>query len=309
MAVAGDGGLIDAEGCGSINVNLHPVIPTVLILIDRSGSMDESFGSGTRWEAMLSALVDPTDGVIKTLEDEVVFGAALYNSNGGNAGGTCPILLKEPPGDDDYARISALLTDTDNEPQGDTPTAESIDGVVGDFPTPDPENPEPQILVVATDGDPDNCVDPDAHDDTSRAMSVASVQAAFAAGIKTFALGIDDDISPGHLQQLANAGVGVDPVTGTEPYYLADSPEALAAAFLDIITGARTCEFVIEGTVDLAQAHLGTVILNGVNLVYGTDWTLSDENTLVLLGDACDRFLGDAAVTLFAEFPCGAVVL
>ncbi len=307
VADPGDGGLIDSEGCGTINVTLHPVIPTVLILIDRSGSMADAFGGQTRWSAMVSALVDPTNGVIAKLEDEVVFGAALYNSNGGNAGGTCPILIKEPPGDNDYARISTMLND--NGPTGDTPTAESIDGVVGDFPTPDPENPEPQILVLATDGDPDNCVDPDAHDDTSKAMSVTAVQAAYTAGIKTFALGIDNDISPGHLQKLANAGVGVDPDTGTEPYYLATSPQALTDAFNDIITGARTCDFTIDGTVDLDQADQGTVVLNGGNLIYGTDWELSDADTLTLLGDACTTFLDDPDVTLFAEFPCGAVVL
>ncbi len=305
----GDGGLTDAEECGEVAVNLHPVIPTVIILVDRSGSMDDAFGGVTRWEAMRSALVDPTDGVVAQLEDHVVFGAALYNSNHGYEGGTCPILKREPPGDNDYARIAALMNDSANDPAGDTPTAESIDGVVGDFPTPDPENPEPQILVVATDGDPDNCDDADAHNDYSKALSVTAVQHAYEAGIKTFALGIADEISPGHLQDLANAGVGEDLATGTAPYYLANSPEALTEAFNDIITGARTCTFVVEGDIDMSQADQGNVVLNGVPIEYGVDWTLTDEHTLELLGDACDTLLSDPDVTLTASFPCGAVVL
>lgn len=305
----GDGGLPDAPGCGNVAVNLHPVIPTVIILVDRSGSMDDPFGGMTRWEAMRNALVDPQDGVVAQLEEHVVFGAALYNSNGGNAGGTCPILKREPPGDNDYARISALMNDSQNDPAGDTPTAESIDGVVGDFPIPDPENPEPQILVLATDGDPDNCEDSNAHNDYSKALSVTAVQNAFDLGIKTFALGIADEISPGHLQDLANAGVGEDIDTGTAPYYLAGSPDDLTDAFVEIITGARTCTFVIEGNVDMSQAHLGIVLLNNVELVYGVDWTLTDEHTLELLGDACDTLLSDPDVTLVASFPCGAVVL
>ena len=305
--VPGGGDADAGDDCPDIAVALDPVIPTVWLLIDQSGSMTQGFGGGSRWEAVVAALVDATNGVVKQLEDRVVFGASLYTSNGGNAGGVCPILTERTPALNNYAQIDDLMRT--NSPAGDTPTSESIDAVVGAFPLPDPEKPAPRLIVLATDGDPDNCVDPDAHDVGSQMMSEGSVQAAFTAGILTYVLSVGDDVTASHLQKLANAGVGQPLDTGSAPYYVANDPAQLVAAFDEIIRGARTCTFVIDCPVSVDDACSATVELNGTPLECGVDWQLIDETTLELLGDACDTFLNEDSVLLTAEFPCGVVVL
>jgi len=302
-----DGTGPDAADCPGVGVQLSPLIPTVWLLIDQSGSMNDSFGGGTRWQAVTEALVDPTNGVVKQLEDRVIFGASLYTSNGGNAGGVCPILTERAPALLNYAQIDDLMRT--NSPAGDTPTSESIDAIAGVFPLPDPERPAPRIIVLATDGNPDNCVDPDAHDLGSQMMSEASVQAAYAGGVLTYVLSVGDGVAQTHLQRLANAGVGEPLDTGTEPYYVATSPAQLVDAFDEIIRGARSCTFALDGSVDLAEACSGTVLLNGTPLECGVDWQLTDETTLELLGAACDTFKHQDNVILSAEFPCGVVVL
>jgi hypothetical protein len=303
----GDGGGGGDGGCPAIAVHLQPVIPTVVLLIDQSGSMDQSFGSSTRWDAVRTALVDATIGVVTQLADRVIFGATLYSSINGNAGGTCPLLQTAAPALDNYGAINTLLQT--NAPQSDTPTAESITAVTASFPAIDPEKPTPRVLVLATDGNPDNCVDPDAHDLGSQMMSENAVLATYAQGIQTYVLSVGDDVAQPHLQRMANAGVGEPIDTGLAPYYVANNPAELVAAFDVIINGARTCTFLIDEAVSLGDAQNGTVQLNGMTLEYGTDWHMLDEHTLELLGAACQTFLDEPNVLLTAEFPCGAIIL
>src|SRR5688500_14799668 len=66
------------EDCASVAVELTDTVPTVMLLIDRSGTMDFDFASTTRWWAVYDTLFDDTAGVVKRLEQEVRFGMALY---------------------------------------------------------------------------------------------------------------------------------------------------------------------------------------------------------------------------------------
>lgn len=309
----GDAGLSDATfpdafTCGNVTVNLAPVIPTVVVLIDQSGSMTSNFGGQDRWAAVTEALTDPAGGVITQLEADVIFGATLYTSDGGTAGGVCPILTSVSPALNNLSAIETLLTS--NSPQGDTPTGESIDAVVQELLNlpPNPEGPDsPPIIVVATDGEPDTCAVPNPQE--GQPESVAAAQASYAAGIDLFILSVGSAVSDAHLQDMANAGVGL-PLGGGQnaPFYVANNQGQMVDAFNEIIHGARSCEFVVEGFVDLARADEGNVVLNSQPLDFGTDWDMLDASTLVLLGAACDTFLTDENVTLLANFPCGVVV-
>jgi hypothetical protein len=51
------------------------------------------------------------------------------------------------------------------------------------------------------------------------------------------------------------------------------------------------------------------VKLNGTMLQYGTEWELVDQNTIRLLGAACDTLMNSADPTVSANFPCGAIIL
>jgi hypothetical protein len=66
---------------------------------------------------------------------------------------------------------------------------------------------------------------------------------------------------------------------------------------------------MINGSVDASQAAAGTVVLNGMQLMYGTDWTLVGGSTIRLLGQACETLKGSANPVVTASFPCGTVIL
>jgi hypothetical protein len=293
-----------STGCASVSVDVNPVIATMTLLVDQSGTMWEDFGGQSRWQAIYDTLMEPGSGPVKTLENDVRFGLSLYTSMNGDAGGTCPILTEVPPTLQNHGAIDAVFSTAMPVNEGDTPTGDSIDAVRADLEVFAEEGPK--AIILATDGDPDTCEVPDPQNGQQESISAA--QAAYAAGIKTFVISVGNDVAEVHLQELANAGVGLDPV-GAElaPYYKALNAVDLASAFEEIIGGFISCTLEIEGIVDLNEVCEGTVKLDGIELDCGTDWDLLDESTLELLGAACDTFQDGGTHALDASWPCGSI--
>jgi len=167
----------------------------------------------------------------------------------------------------------------------------------------------PKVIVLATDGEPDTCAVPDPQTEAAKADTIAAAQAAYAAGISLIILAVGNEVGLVHQQQVANAGAGrpLDGSAGNAPFYRAEDPAELRAAFDAIIVGVRSCSFVLSSSTSGALADQGTVVLNGTPLVQDDPdgWTLTDPMTLELLGGACRAFLQDPSVSLSAEFPCG----
>lgn len=318
------------EDCPRIIVDLDNQTPTVMLLIDRSGSMNTNdFGpqNQDRWEAMTEAVVGAS-GIVSTEQSEVIFGAAIYDDGSG-----CPALETVDPALNNLGAVQGLM---DEGVRGGTPTGESVDAYVNSF---DLSEGAP-VLVLATDGAPDYCANSQANDpvcpgggnncdnsekaidqaelEKAMQMSRDAVKRAYDKGVRTFVLGVagnssdDDAISPqvfrDHLDELARIGAGQDQNSGAASAFSATNPQELAAAFSTIVGTVRSCSFDIDGKVDLARAGEGTVTLNGTPLTHNTDWRLNSETTMELLGDACETFKTDNAPILDANFPCGTVI-
>jgi hypothetical protein len=79
--VAGNSGSGGSGGaCIKAEVTFTKQIPNIMLVIDRSGSMKDDFGGEPRWNVLREALIDPTNGFVTDLEDEVRFGIALYTA-------------------------------------------------------------------------------------------------------------------------------------------------------------------------------------------------------------------------------------
>jgi hypothetical protein len=301
----GDGGTSpDGDECPSVTVTPMATTPTVHLVIDRSGSMDQSFGGTSRWAAVRTALTG-TSGVVTQLQDRVFFGATTYSSD---RSGTCPDVRSTPTRMlNNQAAIDTLLRDN---LLTDTPTGESlrpiIDGLIA---TPPPAGSTP-ILLLATDGLPDTCADIDENGNiVAQNLTISETQRAFTAGIKTYILSVGNQVGDTHLQRVANAGVGADVATGTSPFYKANDPAQLADQLRSIITGALSCTLDLNGTIQNRQQaeESGIVTLGGTRLMFGTDWRFVDDDTIELLGTACTNFRAGGA-TLSATFECGVIV-
>ncbi|MBC8073633.1 MAG: VWA domain-containing protein [Deltaproteobacteria bacterium] len=287
----GSGGQFE---CPELEEVLLPQTPTFQLVVDRSGSMDEDFGGVSRWNAMVETLVGG-DGVVTRLQSDIRFGLTLYS----NDGMQCPTVDSLGPQLDAADEISTALAATG--PVGDTPTGESL--VVATQLVLDDTWEGEKVLVLATDGEPDTCAIPDpmgAEVDQVRGVAVDAVTAAFEQGIRTFVISVGPELAEEHLQDLANAGVGADagdPAT----FWVASDTDSLVAAFDAIVAGIRSCEFALDKPLTAQLAPSCTVTVNDTPVAYqdANGWDLPDENTLELVGTACESIQqGVVAVAL-----------
>jgi hypothetical protein len=289
--------------CSSLSVHFTPVVPTVMLVVDRSGSMRADYGGPSRWNALYTTLMDPTSGIVTRLADQVRFGLLLYSGHDGDPDGPCPTLHDVAPAQDNVTAIDAVYGAMD--PGEGTPTGAAVAAAAPMIQS--VADPGPRLLILATDGLPDTCGDPS--DDSSaqaRGAVLTAVGDAHDADIDTYVIGVGPDISSEHLQEVANAGRGLAPGgPDNATYYRALDAAALVDAFQEIINGARGCVFELDDPVDPDIAQ-GTVTLDGEPIAVGTDWHLRDGSTLELLGAACETILAGGEHTVEASFTCPA---
>lgn len=293
----------EQSGCADVNVTFDRVTPTVVLLVDQSGSMTEDFGgAGNRWDVLEDALMNDQDGLVKRLEGEIRFGLALYTSHDGNEGGTCPLITKVDAKIGNFEEIRDKYASAN--PDDETPTGESILAAVEQLKT--VKEPGPKIIILATDGMPDTCAEPNPQNGEEE--SLAAAEAAFAEGIKTVVLSVGPEVSQDHLQDMANAGAGVNG-GGDAPYYQALDQGALIEAFEQIIGGVRECTFTLNGKVT-GDPAVGSVLLDGQPVTYNdpNGWRLNNPSEIELVGEACQK-IQEGEHNLTVTFPCGSVVV
>lgn len=332
-----DGGT-DAKNdgtCAAIDVEVTKVVPTVLLLIDQSSSMEYDFSGAnlmpptfpnSRWVKLRESLMDTDGGIVKKYENDVEFGLALYGANNGNekppAVAECPIMKTVKFAKGNHAAIDAVYS---NElPIDDTPTPDAVLAAAGLDVTGTPvaggfaatPTGRPKIIVLATDGEPGRCGSFESLEQTGAPASqqavVEAVTSAYRAGIKTYVITVGDSVSESHQQQVANAGFGyfaggADAGPDAQaPLVRTTSQAQLAAAFDSIIFGVRTCSFKLAGSVIPGTESQGEVKVNGapVSLNAPDGWKLTSATEIEFVGAACNTIkTSDAKVTV--RFPCG----
>lgn len=190
----------------------------LLLVVDKSGSMDEELATGQRkWPVMRDAL----NVVVNQYDDGIRFGLMLYPQDDECAAGS----LHSPIAPANAGSISSALGQI--SPEGGTPTHTTmtaarsyLQGV---------QSPGARYVLLATDGEP-NC-GPGGSDDDTVDESVAAIGALAGDGVSTFVLGFGGSVNnhPDILQAMAQAG-------GTGNYFAANSPAELSTA-LDAIAG------------------------------------------------------------------------
>jgi hypothetical protein len=296
----------DGPVCGEADVSFEMQIPTVILLLDQSGSMTDPFGNTNRWDAVYETLFDPDNGIVQRLDDSVRFGMQLYTSLDGFSGGECPLLTGVPAAMNNYQAMNDVYRSS--SPSSDTPTGESIDAVV-DLLAADTE-PGKKIIVLATDGEPDTCEAPNPQQGQSEAIEAA--MNAYANGISVFIVSVGDDVGEAHLTEMANAGQGfaLDAADGAD-YYLGLDPDSLTDAFQDIIGGVRECVLSVQGKVVEGSQSKCKVRADGTLLPFESDdgWRLNNASEIEILGESCDRILSGEISNLKVTCPCGSVVV
>jgi hypothetical protein len=273
--------------------------PTVMVVVDQSGSMTERLDSGeVRWEAIRAALTDPSTSIVAALENEVRFGLSLYTWSGS---GACPAMTDVAVSFGNFQAIADELNRA--EPQQHTPTAEALETVTATLLG--MSSSEPKAIILATDGDPDYCGDKDSNGEAyPRELTIAAIEAARAHGIETYVIDVGDEDS--HLQEMADAGAGLDPAGDDHAaLYQPTSSADLRDHLEEIVWGVRACTFSLDNPVEAAQLDGAIVTFDGaeVPMDAANGWRLNGSQEVQLVGSFCDAVAkGDHEVT--AAFPC-----
>ncbi|HEX7700236.1 MAG TPA: VWA domain-containing protein, partial [Kofleriaceae bacterium] len=159
---------------------------------------------------------------------------------------------------------------------------------------------DPKVIVLATDGTPNSCGNPNVdHSQQAVDQALANFNDKH---ISLYVIGLGG-VDTNFLQKIANAGLGS---TTNVPYYSTNSAANVLAGYTSVFNAVLDCEMTIDGTIDVAQASLGTVKSNGMALAYTTDWVAVDDHTIKLVGMACSNYnAAPTAPEITATFTCG----
>lgn len=323
-----DGGA-DSTGadrnCGEKSKTATKVPPEILILLDRSGSMNEDvsggtcndggFGMGANCGATSKwALMAPTiNQVVMDTEADVSWGLKFFpdsTTNSCNVSTTAAV----PVGAGNAGAIASAIMASTGANGGvitgynNTPTRSGMVGATTYLQSVTTTNPK--FILLATDGVPTcSALGPGGMDD---AASEAAVAAANTAGFKTFVVGIATGGSADlTLSSLANAG-GL-PRQGTPSYYSVSTAADLAAAVRTFIGAANTCTFQVgpaptdDGTTDVNRIVVygdGVEIKIDTTHASGYDYTDSTHQSIEVHGPLCDQIKTGAIKEVRVNFIC-----
>lgn len=212
----------DAGACQQAEVKFEPKIPTVYMLVDRSGSMFDCLSTtdtqeascttpnDTAWVKLKSAALN----VIEGLQNDVRFGFAAFTGTNEERGGKCPMIDQVEPALNNLGAIKTLYDSlpfqpntTESGKKFETPAREALD-MIGAKLRAD-TTPGDKYVLFVTDGEPDYCDDQNAL--CAPDSVVAGLQNLYAQGITTLVMGLQAStgaLPPGILQAFTNAGRG-----------------------------------------------------------------------------------------------------
>ncbi|MEE8410684.1 MAG: vWA domain-containing protein [Myxococcota bacterium] len=237
---------VDAEEpagavCGGQVIAPEATPPNLLLVVDRSGSMDQSISETSNRRKIddtkdaLSRLVEQGDGSIN-------FGFMHYPSNGTCGGGQITVGCSNDAVPEIQNRISAL------DPGGGTPTGPALEMALDYQPLHDESRMN--FVVLLTDGKP-TCPSGSGSDETVADKNAAVDAAAelHRNAIDTFVIGLGEDLnasSPDVLNEMARAGGR--PRAGAVSYYQANSLSQLNSVLSDISAAVFGCTFTLNST-------------------------------------------------------------
>lgn len=324
LAPEPDASLIDA-GDDAEAVKCHPgsftlakARPTVMFVVDRSGSMNTRFSSaGSRWAVLGKALAKALPPVDPTMAlGLLVFPLAGSSRNDTSCG--LPGTVNLMPALHNAQPLLGILGSTGAG--GATPTADAI-SLAGKALLGLRSSKSARAMVLATDGgpncnsalDPSSCVCADSGQNCRRdgalclddKRTVSRIGGFADQGIPTYVIGIGNDASAATLDAMAVAG-GRPQVNASHKFYGVTNESELDAALVTIRDQVGKCTYLTTSVPD----EMGTIrlFIDGKLIPYDPidGWVFIDKKNgeIVLAGAAC-ALVTNSPLNVVAEVSCG----
>jgi von Willebrand factor type A domain len=221
----------DPAGCGAESRKAETLSLDMVIMMDRSASMNEPVKGGVKWPLLTSALQtfveDPaSQGIGVSLQyfgipTADVLGIGMVSCDVAEyAKPDVPMTVLPAAAP---AIVASLMA---HSPLGATPTVPALEGAIQYAKSWGALHPTHKVVVVlATDGDPNDCTST-----IDGVSQVASDGASGTPGIPTYVIGVGELLVD--LDRVAQAG-------GTNHAFIVDTSQNVAQSFLDAMNAIR----------------------------------------------------------------------
>jgi hypothetical protein len=328
MYVAGETGSGNGDACPTNTFMARNLPPDLLIVLDRSGSMEEdsrgmmAMGAATKWAQVTSAI----NQVVAQSQATVRWGLKFFATaaGGGGFGGgfggafgggfgmgggfdpACSVnaAAEVPPAPMNAQAIAAAIAAT--MPGSNTPTRAAVTQAGAYLAANTDANPK--YILLATDGQP-NCAMAGQNATVDDAAAIAAVGSVAAMGFPTFVIGIaTNGMAEDTLNKMAVSGGRSR--AGTPSYYPVTNSADLVGV-LQTIQGmiALPCQFDVGGVPSNPNAV--TVSVGGQVVPMG-DWTYGPGMRSVVFPDSgaiCMMLMSGSVKDVSIILPCGEVII
>lgn len=319
MSSSGGGSTMDMP-CDEIKVTLKPIVPSMQLVLDKSGSMltlwdhdaNPNTATVTRWFSLYAVV----DKLLTNFNAKFNFGMNLFPSksaNGNYNSGACPVNanVEVPVSPLNKDAILAVLPAQNNMTiKGGTPAAAGMTAAVNHLKTLDPMSP--RLIALITDGAANcaaNAIPPPLFEMYDQTVHTVVDNAFKVDKIPTYVIGIatanmvspvvmdgnPDGINPyTKLNELAVLG-GKPKNNPNEKFYNANNQIELDAALDAIITDAQSCVIPLDvepGFPEFTKVKIGGVLIPKImNCGNQNGWKYVDPAppyaAIELCGTAC----------------------
>jgi hypothetical protein len=288
------------QDCGSSEFGTTRLGPNVLVVLDRSGSMEGDIDGRTRWDIAKEAAMT----VCQNFDSDIRFGLATFSAC--LPGGCSPGTIVVDIADGNAAAIVGFLTPLlgQGSPTGappaylcdsgdpETTTGPTLQALVGEPQLQDPARLN-AVLLLSDGHESTECDGPDG-DEAAAALFGQDVP------VRTYAVGFTTDADMALMDAIAAAG-------GTTGAYYADDLDGLLAAFESIAMDVMTCDFLL-GDVPPEPDKLYVYFNDdpaGISSDPVDGWTYdSATNTIHFHGAACDLILEGGVSDIDVVYGC-----
>jgi hypothetical protein len=290
-------------GCGGQRIAARPVAPNLLLVLDRSCSMNSKILTVPKWSSAVAAIEKLTADYAGRID----FGLTLFPDRGGDKCSQGAIPIPVGPGNEPAidALLTAALDPADPNHPGDpcgTPIDTAMLQAATDPGLADPSRPS--FVALITDGQQSSCSAGGGDAGTTRTITDL-----LARGVGTFVVGFDARAAGDQLDVFAQAG-GHPTGAASPKFYDAADPQALDGALAALAGQTVGCAYQLANPPpDPSLLYLftdaGDEIPRDPN--HGDGWDYDPATSIVrLYGAACDALRAGSVTAIDVVYGCEA---